>query len=264
MKFFRKIRQKLAAENLPAGQAGSVAKYLRYAVGEILHVVIGILIALQVNNWNDRQKDKKEEIVILNNLLENLYSANDQSRIEIVKENQLRKSLLIALGKNSNKTKGGANSISDSLFYYITWNSFSSVPVLNSYTDIKNTGKLSLITNRNIREKFANLELTLSGLTTGVKDRLTVQQIRIDNILINDVNFVRLLKRIDPSINIDGEIENNYSVLLNNQKIRNLLTLKLGITYSVIKKRKELGAEIDHLIHLLEVELNKLENQKHN
>ena len=49
MKIFRKVRQKLAAEN-------SVAKYLRYAIGEIFLVVIGILIALQVNNWNEKEK----------------------------------------------------------------------------------------------------------------------------------------------------------------------------------------------------------------
>ena len=49
--FFRKIRQKLVG-------AGSVTKYLLYAVGEILLVVIGILIALQVNNWNEERANR--------------------------------------------------------------------------------------------------------------------------------------------------------------------------------------------------------------
>ena len=51
LKFFRNIRKQLAAEN-------KVAKYLRYAVGEIILVVIGILIALQINNWNELSSDK--------------------------------------------------------------------------------------------------------------------------------------------------------------------------------------------------------------
>ena len=54
IKFFRKIRQKLAYEN-------NVTKYLRYAIGEILLVVIGILIALQINNWNEQRKQNIAE-----------------------------------------------------------------------------------------------------------------------------------------------------------------------------------------------------------
>lgn len=46
---FRRIRQKLIA-------SGSITKYLLYATGEILLVVIGILIALQINNWNETNK----------------------------------------------------------------------------------------------------------------------------------------------------------------------------------------------------------------
>lgn len=58
IKFFRKIRQKLLAEN-------NFSKYLMYAVGEIILVVIGILIALQINTWNEYKKDRVEEKDIL-------------------------------------------------------------------------------------------------------------------------------------------------------------------------------------------------------
>ena len=52
IKFFRKIRQNLLSEN-------KFSKYLLYAIGEIILVVIGILIALQINNWNENQKIEK-------------------------------------------------------------------------------------------------------------------------------------------------------------------------------------------------------------
>jgi hypothetical protein len=53
IKFFRRIRQGLLTENI-------FSKYLIYAIGEIILVVIGILIALQVNNWNEIEKSKSE------------------------------------------------------------------------------------------------------------------------------------------------------------------------------------------------------------
>ena len=63
--FFRKIRKKMADDNRPL-------KYMRYAIGEILLVVVGILIALQINNWNEGRKQQNEInnalIQILNDL----------------------------------------------------------------------------------------------------------------------------------------------------------------------------------------------------
>jgi sensor domain CHASE-containing protein len=58
IKFFRKIRKKMLAEN-------KFSKYLLYAIGEIILVVIGILIALSINNWNERRKESD---------LKNIYS----------------------------------------------------------------------------------------------------------------------------------------------------------------------------------------------
>ena len=61
IKFFRKIRQKLLSES-------KFSKYLIYAVGEIILVVIGILIALQINNWNESDKQSKKQLELLKSL----------------------------------------------------------------------------------------------------------------------------------------------------------------------------------------------------
>jgi hypothetical protein len=54
--FFRRIRKKMADDNPPAGRAGQFLKYSRYAIWEIVLEVIGILITLQINTWNEEQK----------------------------------------------------------------------------------------------------------------------------------------------------------------------------------------------------------------
>ena len=93
--FFRKRRQYLLSE-------GRTAKYLRYAIGEILLVMIGILLALQVNNWNNSRIESKREQTILKNLhsdfseniteLNRIYAGTEESYrssvrlLEIIKD----------------------------------------------------------------------------------------------------------------------------------------------------------------------------------
>lgn len=67
IKFFRHIRKSLLMEN-------KTSKYFKYAIGEIILVVIGILIALQVNTWNENRKFKNTEKELLENMLFNLKS----------------------------------------------------------------------------------------------------------------------------------------------------------------------------------------------
>jgi len=65
IKFFRKIRQKTLTEN-------KFGKYLTYAIGEIILVVIGILIALSINNWNENRKNNSKVKTYLNSLIKDL------------------------------------------------------------------------------------------------------------------------------------------------------------------------------------------------
>ena len=67
IKFFRKIRYDLMEKN-------KTGKYFKYAIGEIVLVVFGILIALQINNWNEKRKINHKETVILKELLTSINS----------------------------------------------------------------------------------------------------------------------------------------------------------------------------------------------
>ena len=78
IKFFRKIRQNLLSQ-------GKVSKYLLYATGEIILVVIGILIALQINNRNEQTKLKKSAEIQLSQLYQ--YISDDLTLLNALNDN---------------------------------------------------------------------------------------------------------------------------------------------------------------------------------
>jgi len=86
IKFFRKIRQNLLSEGKPE-------KYLKYAIGEIILVVIGILVALQINNWNEEKKEQVQELKYLIEIKKNLES--DLVQIENIRKEYQKISITV-------------------------------------------------------------------------------------------------------------------------------------------------------------------------
>lgn len=82
--FFRKKRKEMAEDN-------KSLKYARYAIGEIVLVVIGILIALSINNWNDHRKDRKYEKEILQLINQNLKSDSISLTKELITAREANK-----------------------------------------------------------------------------------------------------------------------------------------------------------------------------
>ena len=155
LRFFSKIRYQLAAQN-------KVAKYLRYAVGEILLVVIGILIALQVNNWNEHRKQKIQENYYLEQLLAdfefNKSEAERNLQFSVFQSKNARliiKSLAEPLDED------------ETIKWYYAINHLWFLPHPNynesSWGELKSTGHLELISNKDIVENissfFADLHL---------------------------------------------------------------------------------------------------------
>ncbi|SRR6056297_106379 len=250
IKFFRKIRQNLLNED-------KTSKYFKYAIGEIVLVVIGILIALQINTWNEERKDSIEERAILENLLENLVLAKQQSESLISEETDLKKLLINVLGVETNSVEIDTLTISDAMFKNAVWDLQSDLPTINAYDNLKNTNKLSLIKNKNISEKFNDLDFRFNKLNNVLEDRLSVHQIRIDDIFENDINFIPIVKTNVTEINISNESINNYNEILSDKRTRNLLGMKLDFTQDVLAFREKLDTEMKNLIVLIESELHK-------
>ncbi len=257
IKLFRKIRHDLMEKNKTGKPAWPAGRYFKYAVGEIILVVIGILIALGINNWNENRKDSIQEKIVLRSLLENLYLAKNQSELLISEEETLKKRLIRILGIESNTNKSINQIIPDSIFKSAVWDLQSDQPTFNAYNNYKNTNELSLIKNKNVKEKFTDLEFRLNKLNDILEDRLSVHQIRIDDILEKDINFIPLVKSNVPEINIINETENDYYELLRIKRIRNLLGMKLTFTQDVIDKRENLDKEIEELIVLIKNEISE-------
>lgn len=84
-------------------ETGKTGKYLKYAIGEIILVVIGILIALQINNWNEAKKTRQKEVVLLHQLKEEFNANLKQLDNKMIMRNAVMKSakfLLEAVDNN--------------------------------------------------------------------------------------------------------------------------------------------------------------------
>ena len=138
IKFFRRIRYNLMSEN-------KTGKYFKYAIGEIVLVVIGILIALQINNWNEARKARNKEIVYLNNIKSDLENSIEQIETFILKRNTQIKTSNEIIGYFEGKPIQNWNDFNKKLVDIYSWERFYLIK--NTYEELKTlvTYRLSLI-----------------------------------------------------------------------------------------------------------------------
>ena len=140
MKIFRNVRKQLASEN-------KVMAYLRYAVGEILLVVIGILIALQVNNWNELRKLNNEQKELIKSLISDfeetreIIAAKEAENAESI--NKTSRFLSLSYTNNEKVSVDSLQHYLSGAFRYPFF-----VPTLTSYEQAVATGKIGLIKDK--------------------------------------------------------------------------------------------------------------------
>ena len=142
--FLRRIRRTLIEE-------GHLRKYLTYAVGEILLVMIGILLALQVNNWNESRKAELDLQLLVSNLKQE-FETNAvelaQTKILVQSTMNATKGLLSKIGDTELRiSESELDSLIDVSFFWPTW-----LPTNNVLEELKNSGKLSSLNHEEIQD----------------------------------------------------------------------------------------------------------------
>ncbi len=166
IKFFRSIRKRLIHE-------GKTSKYFKYAIGEIVLVVIGILIALQINNWNSNRIKKQKESVYLANIERDLKEQLKTIEIQVDYETQIKK-------------------IATPIIDYYKANQCFKVDSIFTRSMGKLTGR-----NTFIKNSPTYTELISSGNIDIIDD---------DNLKNNIINYYQELERIELIINKNNNL----------------------------------------------------------
>jgi Family of unknown function (DUF6090) len=149
IKFFRHIRKEQM-------ETGKTANYLKYAIGEIVLVVIGILIALQVNNWNEERKTRLQE----HNTLEKLYEESQEIVSYLTSMYNDYNGYIQSINKSAqalkNKTLGELNEDEFAFGVYSTAYYQGISPPKRAFDELNSTGKILNIRSENVRKSISD------------------------------------------------------------------------------------------------------------
>ena len=179
IKFFRKIRLQLISENNPSSSTGRFSKYLLYAVGEIILVVVGILIALAINNSNENRKSLAQEQVILKQLATD-YKAN---LIQLENKIEMRRRLIAESLNVLDITAKDKTISEDSLS--VIFATFFMDPTFDPIENgVMNSGNIKLIQNDSLKQ-------ALSHWTSDVKAYSESEHIQHDHYISEIIPFMK-------------------------------------------------------------------------
>jgi len=250
LKFFRHIRKKLIEED-------NVRRYLLYAIGEILLVVIGILIALQINNWNEVRKDRASELDILHNLKEELL--RNKEELEIYQQLHLdgyQDGLFLLSLFNSDISAFPQSRLDSALIGIEGGYTFEAI---EGYIEsIIVSGNINLIQNVELKSLLTSFDGAVIDATqeTEIIQRLHHERLwpAIDG-KINSSNRMRYYEGFSDFP--PGTYQSDYTWFFNNREMEDVVSNIVGWQKNVVDDEKLLQEHIERMIDLIE---NDLEN----
>ncbi len=247
IKFFRKIRYDLMEKN-------KTGKYFKYAIGEIVLVVIGILIALQINNWNENRKDRIAEADYYCRILDD-FELNEKLIDETTKLTTNKIKLCKELILDLNKIPNDRSTILNNFVVALRQDVF--VPSNIAFEDITSSGQLKLLTDLKLKNRLVQHSTFLNNILSLLKENRNEIIDRMGDFeLISEFGFqdIDYLKRELDKEHIDLLPKNNWTNDPNNPiflKFQDNLVLFIALLIRQKQHLSNLKKEMQEPIELL-------------
>jgi len=243
IKFFRHIRYDLMNQN-------KTAKYFKYAIGEIILVVIGILIALNINIWNESRKDNIKERAYLVSLIRDMKADISYNNRNIFDRYDKKVEAL----KNGKAHYQGTYTIADTLaflndlgygavFGNVIW-AFNRT----TYNQLINTGDFKIIENDSLRESIQNYYYLLNGIDESSEGKETGY--------VKYTNSLAPFNRENPDY-ISAFDQTFFISKLKSEEFYKLLNLELTLASDIKRKATRVNISAENLIKLIETHLKE-------
>ena len=242
IKFFRKIRYDLMEKN-------KTGKYFKYAIGEIVLVVIGILIALSINNWNENRKSKRVADEIYRNLQTSLVQ--DSTEVQrIIKLNtkslEVQKALILN-EENQESIEFDENNLNE-LFGDIINGIFSFFPKNGIYNSIVSNNGMDLLKSKQIKASLINLYdhqyERYANMDSTIENKYHYQLLPVIN---KKMGYVESVSRSPNPV----LFKENYKELISEcRNVHGILTSNRDLLIQISK-------EINEILELIRIELKK-------
>lgn len=262
IKFFRQIRKNTLNEK-------NVNQYLIYAIGEIVLVVLGILIALSINNWNERCKKSLIEQDILYQLKEEYEFNLKQLKQKISMRNEIINASLDILKYIDNpEIKLHRDSLNSKIRFLNIDPTFD--PIQN---DLIFSGNIRYIKNRELKKRLSNwssdvravqeMELQWQGVTTDLNTPF-----QIEAGILRDMEHENFKKELNPTFIIGetkikrlilGKSRKSYSTksILKDRRLEGLVTIAIRMNNTANLQSVVLKDRIEDILKLLNQELDE-------
>lgn len=239
---FRKIRQQLLSQN-------RVTRYLAYAVGEILLVVIGILIALQVNNWNESRKFEAES----NKLTQDINAEFQDNRIVLkeriadleVATDHVRRVLSLMNAEHEEIQKAEPAGILSKSLKYGNYN-----PANSSINELISSGKLNLVRNPALKKNLFKWLQLLEDADEDFKNQDMQATMLVIPYLYKHVSMQNLNTYNNLEVDKKSELFNeDYYEVFHDLEFENLYQGKLFWNTEMLNHYKKLDTLALEIIH---------------
>ena len=220
-------------------------KYMRYAIGEIVLVVIGILIALQINTWNEERKLKSKERKSLTALRKDLNQNLNDIDINIISLQKSKKSNETIIYHIENKL-----AYNDSLDYHFSMlYPFISFTINQTTYETLKQGGMDLISNDSLRNSISNL------YSNRFKAYHTFETTYMVNHYLDHIKPMFISEFVTFELYSSAHPKNYDQFILNSEN-KQILIFTAGFCNTFIGIQSNLKTEVEKIIDMIDKEVN--------